>query len=174
MEDALATLLQGLKNYNEGENDGDRTELRDGISQCQFGSRNAMMGLLLNDIPMGPSHAIGHQLGSICGVMHGVTSCIMLSPVLRHTYKKSVKQKEAQDKVLLLWNNTLRWQERTLADAVVRFVRMLDLPSTLKEAGVKEDEDIEKIAEQTLTDILGAEQGLNKEGVMAILNMARE
>lgn len=175
MEDALATLLRGLKNYREGESDGDRNELLDGIGQCHLGSRHAMIGLLLNNILVGPSHAIGHQLGSVCGVMHGVTSCIMLPPVLQHAYTKK-QQQTAQDKVLLLWNETLQWNERVLADAVRRFVRMLDLPSTLKDAGVGvvKQEDFEKVAVQTLTDVLGARQGLNKEDVMEILEMARD
>jgi alcohol dehydrogenase class IV len=173
MEDALATLLRGLKEHREGETEEDRTELLDGISQCQLGSRNAMMGLLLNDIPMGASHAIGHQLGSVCGVMHGVTSCIMLSPVLRYTYTKTKQQREAQDQVLSVWNKTLRWEERSLADAVRSFVKMLDLPSTLKDVGVQKQEDIEKIANQTLTDVLGAKQGLSKDDVLEILNTAR-
>jgi alcohol dehydrogenase class IV len=173
MEDALATLLRGLKEHREGETEEDRTELLDGISQCQLGSRNAMMGLLLNDIPMGASHAIGHQLGSVCGVMHGVTSCIMLSPVLRYTYTKTKQQREAQDQVLSVWNKTLRWEERSLADAVRSFVKMLDLPSTLKDVGVQKQEDIEKIADQALTDVLGAKQGLSKDDVLEILNTAR-
>ena len=75
MEDALAVLLKGLRNYKNGESDSNRSELLDGVGNCQIGSRNAMMGLILWSIPMGLSHAIGHQLGSVCDVVHGVTSC---------------------------------------------------------------------------------------------------
>lgn len=175
MEDALAVLLRGLSGYKDGESQGDHDELVDGITQCQLGSRNAMMGLLLWSIPMGPSHAIGHQLGSICGVMHGVTSCIMLAPVLRYTYERSEKQREAQKKVLDIWNKVQKTEEKNLADAVEDFVTMLQLPHTLKEVGVVKDEDIEKVAESTLTDVFGAQEGLvgNKDQVLEILNMAR-
>ncbi|KAF2632926.1 Dehydroquinate synthase-like protein [Macroventuria anomochaeta] len=175
MEDALAILLKGLKDYKDGESQDDHDELVDGISQCQLGSRNAMMGLLLWSIPMGPSHAIGHQLGSICGVMHGVTSCIMLAPVLRYTYEGSERQKEVQKKVLDIWNKVLKTEETSLADAVENFVKMLELPHTLKEVGVVKDEDLEKVAESTLTDVFGAQEGLvgNKDQVLEILNLAR-
>jgi alcohol dehydrogenase class IV len=175
MEDALAVLLKGLKDYKEGENQGDHSELVDGISQCQLGSRNAMMGLLMWSIPMGPSHAIGHQLGSICGVMHGVTSCIMLAPVLRYTYERSERQKEVQNKVLGIWNKVLKTKEESLADAVENFVQKLQLPHTLKEAGVVKDEDIQKVAESTMTDVFGAQEGLvgSKDQVLEILNLAR-
>ena len=175
MEDALAILLRGLKDCKEGENQGNHDEVVDGISQCQLGSRNAMMGLLLWSIPMGPSHAIGHQLGSICGVMHGVTSCIMMAPVLRYTYERSEKQKEVQKKVLDIWNKVLKTEEKNLADAVGNFVKMLELPHTLKEAGVTKDEDIDRVAESTLTDVFGAQERLvgNKDQVLEILNSAR-
>ena len=172
MEDALAILLQGLKDYKDGESEGNRSEILEGISHCQLGSRNAMMGLLLWHVPMGASHAIGHQLGSICGVMHGVTSCIMLAPVLRYTYIKSEKQKEVQPRVLSIWNKILKWEEKSLADAVERFVKYLELPSTLKEVGVERQEDIEKVAESTLTDVLKGSVG-SKEDVLDILEMAK-
>ncbi|KAL1654113.1 hypothetical protein SLS61_003115 [Didymella pomorum] len=175
MEDALSGLLKGLKDYRKGEIKNDHEGLIDGIHQCQLGSRNAMMGLLLWSIPTGPSHAIGHQLGSICGVMHGVASCIMLAPVLRYTAECNDKQKEVQAKVLKIWNKYLKTDEKSLADAVESFVKMLDLPHTLREVGVTKDEDFEKVAESTLTDVFGAQDGLvgNKDQVLEILDMAR-
>lgn len=174
MEDALATLLKGLKNYKDGESKGNRDELLNGICQCQLGSRNAMMGILLWHIYMGPSHAIGHQIGSVCGVMHGVTSCIMLAPVVRYMYEKSEAQKETQGNVLEVWNKTLEWKETRLAEAVERFVKMLELPHTLRDVGVTEQETIEKIAEHTMTDILITKHGLlKKEDVLGMLDLAR-
>jgi alcohol dehydrogenase class IV len=175
MEDALATLLKGLKDYKDGESNGNREELLDGIARCQLGSRNAMMGLLLWHIYMGPSHAIGHQIGSVCGVMHGVTSCIMLAPVVRYMYDKSEVQREAQSKVLDVWNKTMNWKEMRLADAIERFVRMLELPYTLRDVGVVSQKDIEKIGKHTMTDALIAKHGLlgTKEDVMKMLDLAR-
>lgn len=173
MEDALAVLLKGLKDYKDSEIEGTRADFLDGISHCQLGSRNAMMGLLLWNIPMGASHAIGHQLGSVCGVMHGITSCIMLAPVLRYTYDKSEQQKEVQRRVLDIWNKVLRWEEKLLADAVGRFVKMLELPSTLTDVGIENDEDIEKVAESTLTDVFANSIG-GKKYVLEILDMAKK
>jgi alcohol dehydrogenase class IV len=173
MSDSLETLLKGLKEYKTGEDKGERAELLDGISDCQLGSRNAMMGLLLWKTPMGLSHAIGHQLGSVCGVMHGVTSCIMLSSVLRFSYENNEKQRKAQEDVLAVWNKTLEWEEKSLADAVNEFVRMLELPSTLKEVGIDKAGEIDKVADHTLTDIIGVGEGVDKEAVLEILNMSR-
>ncbi|KAF1847108.1 Dehydroquinate synthase-like protein [Cucurbitaria berberidis CBS 394.84] len=172
MEDALTILLKGLKDYQDGASEGNRDELLEGIGDCQLGSRNAMMGLLLWGVPMGASHTIGRQLGSVCGVMHGVTSCIMLAPVLRHTYSKSEQQKEVQQRVLNIWNEILKLEETSLADAVEHFVKYLELPSTLREVGIESQEDIDKVAESTLTDALQDLVG-GKEAVLDILNMAK-
>ena len=134
-----------------------------------------MMGLLLWNVPMGLSHAIGHQLGSVCGVMHGVTSCIMLAPVLRSTASKSDRQKQVQNRVLGIWNKVLKSEEPSLADAVSNLVKFLGLPRTLREVGVVKQEDIDKIAEQTLTDVFGAAEGMvgAKEDVLGILDAAK-
>jgi alcohol dehydrogenase class IV len=175
MEETLAILLKGLKEYKEGENHRNRKELSNGISECQLGSRSAMMGLLRYKIPMGPSHAIGHQLGSRCGVMHGVTTCIMLSPVLRYMRNKDSQQVGLQQKVLAVFNGVLQWNEKNAADAVGRFVRMLELPDSLKLVGVQDEETLQEIAEMTMTDVWGGgtKQIETKGEVREILEFAR-
>lgn len=175
MEDTLAILLKGLEDYRNGEIQGNHDVLIDGISQCQLGSRNMTMGLLLWSIPTGPSHAIGHQLHSVCGVMYGVTSCIMLAPVLRYAHEINGKQKKLQKKVLDIWNKVLKTEEKSLADAVENFVKMLDLPQTLKAVGVVKDEDVDKVAGSDLTDAFGAQECVtrNNDHVSKILNMVR-
>lgn len=169
MSDALEILLKGLGEYKDGEEKGERAELLEGISDCQLSSRNAMMGLLLWKTPMGLSHAIGHQLGSVHGVMQGVTSCIMLAPVLRFFGEKKDEQLQAQQDALAVWNNTMEWEEDILADAVNKFMEMLELPSTLKEVGIDKDEDIDKVADHTLTHILAVGEGVSKEAGLFVI-----
>ncbi|KAJ4355605.1 uncharacterized protein N0V89_003625 [Didymosphaeria variabile] len=175
MEKTLATLLKGLKEYKEGENNDNREELLAGISECQLGSRSAMMGLLQYKIPMGPSHAIGHQLGSKCGVMHGVTTCIMLSPVLRYMRDKEDQQIEPQQKVLDVFNRVLQWNEQSAADAVGKFVKTLELPNSLKAVGVEDEDTLQEIAEMTMTDVWGGgtRQIETKEEIQEVLELAR-
>jgi alcohol dehydrogenase class IV len=173
-EDALAVLIKGLKDYKDGESAVNHAELLDGVSNCQVGSRNAMMGLLLWKVPMGPSHAIGHQLRSVCGVQHGVTSYIMLAPVLRYTTSKSDKQKQVQERVSGIWTKIVKCEEQSRADAVDKFVKIPELPSTLREVGVTKQEDIDKVAENTVTNVIGAMDGMGgKEDVLAILESAK-
>ncbi|KAF1832654.1 Dehydroquinate synthase-like protein [Decorospora gaudefroyi] len=175
MEDALAVLLSGLRDYNDSQTTThDRTELVAGISTCQLGSRNAMMGLLLWRVPMGASHAIGQQLGSVCGVMHGITTCIVLAPVLSYTAAKSDTQAQRQGRVLGIWNKILGSQYTCLADAVMGFVQDLGLPTELGEVGVLDQKVLGKVAECTVRDAFGAMEGLGgKEDVLAILEKAK-
>jgi alcohol dehydrogenase class IV len=76
--------------------------------------------------------------------------------------------------VLGIWNQILKCEERSLADAVDKFVKDLGLPSTLREVGVTKQDDINKVAKNTVTDIIGAMEGMDgKEDVMAILESAK-
>lgn len=68
-EEGLKCMVAGLTEYKQakgkgesGSQDEDHDLLLKGISECQFGSREALTGLLIWRVPMGPSHAIGHQV----------------------------------------------------------------------------------------------------------------
>lgn len=170
-EKGLRCLLKGLKKYKEGKDRGDESGLLAGISECQYGAREAILGFIVYRVPVGPSHAIGHQLGSVAGVLHGETSCIMLAPVLRYTKDRSSR---AQAKVLEIFNDTLGWQEKEAADAVHRFVKILGLPTTLSEVGVKTDEQVRKVAEKAMTDVWGGgKRQMEYDEILETLNMVR-
>lgn len=175
MKGALAVLLRGLKEYKEGENDENREELLSGISECQLGSRGAMIGILKYKIPLGASHAIGHQLGSKCGIMHGVTTCIMLAPVLRYMKDVKGRQIEAQEEVLKIFNRVLQWDEKSASDAVAKFVKFLELPGSLRAVGVEDEDTLQKVAELTMTDVWGGgtKQIETKDEIREILELAR-
>jgi alcohol dehydrogenase class IV len=69
----LRLLVPSLLRSKEDEKDVDARH------QSQMGVILAMNGVR-SGVPVGGSHAIGHQLGPL-GVPHGVTSCIMLPQV---------------------------------------------------------------------------------------------
>ncbi|RAR00597.1 Dehydroquinate synthase-like protein [Stemphylium lycopersici] len=98
----------------------------------------------------------------------------MLAPVLRHAAPKSDKQKQVQQRVLKVWNKPIGCEEPSLADAVSNFVRQLELPRTLSEVGMKKQEDIDKVAEHSLTGVSGAMEGMGgKDDALAIMNAAK-
>lgn len=170
-EEALAGLAKGLVEYKEGKELGREEELLEGISKCQAGSRMALMGFIVYRIPMGASHAIGHQLGSVAGVMHGITSCVMLPAVLRYTRDRNPA---AQAKVVKIFNDAMGWNETEAADAVARLVKTLGLPGTLEEVDVTTDEQIDKIVDKTMSDYWGnGKRQLEKHEIAEIVNSAR-
>lgn len=121
-----------------------------------------VMKLLKASVPMGGSHAIGHQLGPL-NVGHGVTSCVMLPAVCKYNYKYGDQRVRAkQNKVLnTLWGEStvadvlrkrgLEKEKADLGDVVDSIVRELGQPRTLREVGVARDQ-LDGLASNCLKD----------------------
>ena len=130
---------------------------------CQMGVRLAMKNVRAG-IPMGGSHAIGHQLGPM-GVGHGVTSCIMCPAVMKWNLehgRNNPDVQEKQDKVRsILWTEPraaelfkkvgLSQDKADLGDLLDVIIRTLGLPRTLKEVDIGADQ-IDKLSKRTLDD----------------------
>ncbi len=115
-------------------------------------------------IPMGGSHAIGHQLGPM-GVGHGVTSCIMCPAVMKWNVehgKDNPEIQKKQEKVRnILWSEPssaglfeeagLTQEKADLGDLLDVIIRKLGLPRTLKEVGIGGDQ-IDRLSKRTLDD----------------------
>lgn len=116
-------------------------------------------------IPMGGSHAIGHQLGPL-GVPHGVTSCILCPAVMKYNIKHAngnpqiIKRQQRARGVLwsepavatLLKSKRLQEDTADLGDLLDVVIRALGLPRTLSELGIKSDE-LPGLAKRSLADI---------------------
>lgn len=80
----------------------------------------------------------------------------------------------AQEIILDIFNSVLGFQETEAADAMLRFVQLLGMPSRLSEVNVTSDEQLHKIADMTLTDVLAEKGNLpDRAGVLQILELAR-
>ncbi|KAH8880512.1 Dehydroquinate synthase-like protein [Thozetella sp. PMI_491] len=103
-------------------------------------------------IPMGGSHAIGHQLGPL-GVPHGITSCIMCPAVMKYNIRYgsdipeiAARQKKVRD---ILWSEPdvakaleaagLSPDSADLGDLLDAIIRALDLPRTLAALDISPD-----------------------------------
>ena len=88
--------------------------------------------------PMGLSHGLGRRIGASYNVPHGYTSCITLAPTLEVVGKRVPHE---------------RWEQLACAlggdpaERVASLVERLELPSTLRDVGVPE-EDVDAIAEE--------------------------
>lgn len=100
-------------------------------------------------VAMGALHAIGQQVASVAGVMHGITSVLLPSRVLRYTKLENPK---TQSRVLKITNETMNRQEQEAADAVARFVKTVGLTHSLSGVG---DEQIMRMVESSLPDTRG-------------------
>jgi maleylacetate reductase len=134
---ALRLLSRGLKRVKDDPSD---LEAR---LDCQLGAWMSIMGSQ-NGVTKGASHGIGHVLGGTAGVPHGYTSCIMLPHVLRFN--------EPVNAARQAWvSDALGRPGMAAADAVATLVAGLELPSTLRAAGVRPDQ-LDVIAEGSMHD----------------------
>jgi maleylacetate reductase len=135
--EGLRLLNQGLRGTKADGNDLDARQA------CQFGMWLAITGAAAGG-GSGASHAIGHTLGGMCGVPHGLTSCVTLPSVLR--WNESVNA-ERQAVVAALMGQP----GGSAAEAVEGLCRTLDLPTRLPQVGIEAGQ-LQAIAEHTLGD----------------------
>ena len=156
-EEGLRLLVPWLLKTKE---DSNSVEAR---HKTQMGVRLGMKNVRAG-IPMGGSHAIGHQLGPM-GVGHGVTSCIMCPAVMKWNIEQGKDIPEIakkQEKIRkILWSESaaadlfkesgLQESKADLGDLLDVIIRKLGLPRTLKEVDIGEDQ-IDRLSRRTLAD----------------------
>lgn len=135
----------------------------DARGRCQQAVIHAMESVRMG-IPMGGSHAIGHQLGPL-GVPHGVTSCIMCPAVMKYNYKHGESEpqiRQKQEKIIeILWSQAevvktfeaagLVRGKADLGDLLDAIIRAVGMPRTLTEVGIGQ-EKIPALAKRSLDD----------------------
>ena len=98
----------------------------------------------LGRVPMGASHGIGYVLGTVGGVPHGYTSCVMLPAVMR--WNEPATAERQRDIAAVLGR-----PDDSAAHAIASLIADLGLPRTLGEVGIREDQ-LELIAERALAN----------------------
>lgn len=152
--------------------------------QEMMGVVEAMKGVKVG-VPMGGSHAIGHQLGPL-GVGHGETSCVMLPSVLKYNFLHGDEATiQNQQKVLdVFWDDDMvadvlkgRGLTKKAADAgdvLGAYIDELGMPRTLKDVGVGK-EKLDALADNSLKDRWISTNPVpltEKSRVLEVLNMA--
>ncbi|KAF4335863.1 alcohol dehydrogenase [Fusarium beomiforme] len=150
----LVKLVSGLLASKEDPNSLEARHL------CHQGVVSSM-GAVSSGVPLGASHAIGHQLGPL-GVGHGETSCILLPAVCRFNYNRKAnveRQGVVRDLLLeqdevqrLLHAKSLDPKAASLANILEVFIAALGMPQSLEEVGVGEDK-LDVLARNSLDDI---------------------
>ncbi len=121
---------------------------------CMHASWLSMIGV--ENVTLGLSHGIGHQIGARCGVPHGVTSCVMLPTVMEYMVTVMPQRLADLAQAMGATNSRMPSQLAAEAPALVReFIASLGLPTTLEQVGVAKS-DFELIAEDAMGDFVVA------------------
>lgn len=113
------------------------------LQQCQFAVWLATIGL--GRVPYGASHGIGHQLGAVAGVPHGLCSCVLLPSVLRYNQPAA----GARDAWIA---EALGQPDADGANAVSALIKRLGLEDRLQAVGVKKQQ-FDAIAKASLPNM---------------------
>lgn len=133
----------------------------------------SMLGVA--NVTLGLSHGIGHQIGGLCGVPHGETSCIMLPVVLRRLV--DVVPERLRDVAVAMGIDvdgmSLEQAAASASTAVRELVATLGLPLRLSEVGVRR-EDLPAIARASMEDLVVASAPLvvDERAVLELLEAA--
>ncbi|BFM15121.1 iron-containing alcohol dehydrogenase [Maricurvus nonylphenolicus] len=135
------SALHALRLFGRSLSHGDQQELSlESIQESQFAVWLATVGLMRT--PYGASHGIGHQLGAVAGVPHGLCSCILLPAVLAYN-AEAAGERDA-------WiAEALGFPEKSASEACLELIRRLKLTDNLKDAGVTR-EQLPQIARASL------------------------
>ncbi|MBR0828667.1 iron-containing alcohol dehydrogenase [Bradyrhizobium manausense] len=139
--DALA--MRGLALLREGLSAAyaDPTDV-EARHRCQLGTWLA--GSSIGRVRYGASHGLGHQLGAIAGVPHGMTSCVLLPAVL--TFNAPISNSRQAELKAIFGEPA-----KSAADAVRGFIESLGLPTRLSQLGI-DGSALPRVAETSLTN----------------------
>ncbi|MGD0074827.1 MAG: iron-containing alcohol dehydrogenase [Candidatus Binataceae bacterium] len=140
---------------------------------CQVGSWMSLYAL--NNVVLGLSHGIGHQLGGAFNVTHGVTSAIMLPWVMEFNMAVTMDRQKRLAAAMGVDTAGMSDEEAgRAAVAVLRaLVKELKLPSTLREVNIPK-EGFKKLVDGTMGDLVVATnpRQVKPDDVYALLEKA--
>ncbi len=161
-------LLPSLQTHGDNEN-----ELEHRV-QCQLAAWLSIFGM--SNTRGGISHALGHQIGPMWNVPHGVTSCITLPHVMRFMAEVAADRfgPIAEGFGVRFDAHSPRSAAMECADRAAKFIGKFEVPTRLRDVGVPREE-ISRIAETVLEEVkrantVGADVTL--EQLIAILDAA--
>lgn len=165
--EALQTLSTDLVASGDDPTD---LELRE---RCQVAAWLAIVHL--KNVSTGLSHGLGHQLGARFGVPHGVTSCILLPPVMAFNRPVTADRQARLAKTMGVSVSGMSEDEAAEA-AELQLRSMLaemGVPTRLREVGVG-PEHFGGLAEEALQDMIvaGNPRPVTVENALAVLEAA--
>ncbi len=164
--EALTRLSRNLLDSARNPRDLERRQ------SCQLGAWLSLMSL--GNVSMGLSHAIGHQLGGLYNITHGVTSAIMLPPVMEYNLSATLdRQQRIASAIGIEGASSEEAAGNASIVALRKLVKDLELPSRLREVKVPR-EDFGRIVTDTMEDalVVSNPRPVKREDVFGILESA--
>ena len=121
---AARLLIASLRKVHDAPDD------LDARLDCMSGSWLSIQGPA-SGIKAGGSHGMGHALGGTAGMPHGETSCVMLPHILRYNAPVNAERQA-------VIAASLGQPDTPLGDIIADLVAHLELPTSLRDAGVSE------------------------------------
>lgn len=127
----------------------------DGRERCQVAAWLAIAHL--KNVSTGLSHGLGHQLGARFGVPHGVTSCILLPPVMAFNRPVTADRQAALAAAMGVAVAGMESEEAAqAAESTLRaMLAEMRVPTRLRDVGVG-PEHFRELAEEALQDMIVA------------------
>jgi alcohol dehydrogenase class IV len=165
--EALRKLMSNLLESSRRPNDLERRQ------SCQFGAWLSILSL--GNVSMGLSHAIGHQLGGLYNITHGVTSAIMLPVVMDYNLSATLDRQIRIAAAMGVDTRGLSEEEagRAAIATLHKLIADLELPSSLREVKVPKA-DFERLVNDTMEDalVVSNPRPVKREDVFGILERA--
>jgi alcohol dehydrogenase class IV len=164
---AFRTLSAHLLASGDDPSDLERRE------RCQIAAWLAIIHL--KNVSTGLSHGLGHQLGARFGVPHGVTSCILLPPVM--AFNRPVTAERQATLAEAMGVRTSGMDEVEAAEAAERELRSMlsrmGVPTRLRDVGVG-PEHFHELATEALQDMIvaGNPRAVTAEDALEVLQVA--
>jgi alcohol dehydrogenase len=171
---AIRKISENLLKVMDNPSDADgRLELAQASTMAGIAFSNSMVGLV---------HSLGHSLGAVCHLPHGLCMSLFLPYVLE--YNQDVNGERIGELLLPLagadvYATTPRNERAKKAIATIRHFRdelysRCKLPRTLSETGKVQQSQLEQVAELTIDDgsIIFNPKETDREEALAILKRA--
>ena len=142
--------------------------------RLQLHQAACMAGMAFSGAGLGLCHALSHSLGGLFHISHGRLNAVLLPAVLEHNASAAGKKYADLARFSGLSGAADTLAQRNLKNALIRLRRKLEIPATLKEAGV--DLQLLREKKEALVTAVLADPccetnpvPVTREGVLAVL-----
>lgn len=155
--------------------------LRDAVNNDAKGREDMALGqyvtgMAFSNVGLGVVHGMAHPLSAFYGTPHGVANAVLLPYVMEYNKDYTGEKFREIARVMGVANVDDMSQEeyrKAAIDAVIQLSKDVNIPQTLKEIGVKE-EDLEALTDAAMADVCtgGNPRPCTKEEILEVYKKA--